>query len=85
MLRTLMQCCPLTLNVWLNDICLQKILSSDTDEEKSLASVSAVLFLVLALQTGLTGNVGDHETFTLNEILYLDHDIFFLYDYYIII
>ena len=31
----------------------------DNDEEKSVASVSAVLFFVLALQTGLTRSVTD--------------------------
>ena len=31
------------------------ILSAESEEEKSVASVSAVLFFVLALQTGLTG------------------------------
>lgn len=33
----------------------QMILRTEDDEEKSVASVSAVLFFVLALQTGLTG------------------------------
>ena len=37
------------------DHLLQAILKSEDDEEKSVASVSAVLFFVLALQTGLTG------------------------------
>ena len=33
----------------------QLSLGTETDEDKSVASVSAVLFFVLALQTGLTG------------------------------
>merc|ERR1712066_241856 len=39
---------------WLGLI-FQMMLSADSEEEKSVASVSAVLFFVLALQTGLTG------------------------------
>ena len=37
----------------------QIILKTEDDEEKSVASVSAVLFFVLALQTGLTGMEGE--------------------------
>eukprot|EP00092_Neocalanus_flemingeri_P058924 GFUD01070322.1.p1 GENE.GFUD01070322.1~~GFUD01070322.1.p1 ORF type:complete len:702 (+),score=207.23 GFUD01070322.1:123-2228(+) len=36
-------------------VVFQIILKTEDDEEKSVASVSAVLFFVLALQTGLTG------------------------------
>ena len=34
---------------------LQVVLAAEHEEDKSVASVSAVLFFVLALQTGLTG------------------------------
>jgi len=43
-----------TLSHWFGVI-FQIILKTEDDEEKSVASVSAVLFFVLALQTGLTG------------------------------
>jgi len=43
-----------TLSHWFG-IIFQIILKTEDDEEKSVASVSAVLFFVLALQTGLTG------------------------------
>ena len=39
---------------WLG-LMFQMMISSECEEEKSVASVSAVLFFVLALQTGLTG------------------------------
>jgi len=39
---------------WLG-VLFQLILKTEDDEDKSVASVSAVLFFVLALQTGLTG------------------------------
>merc|ERR1712013_703624 len=39
---------------WLG-VLFQLILKIEDDEDKSVASVSAVLFFVLALQTGLTG------------------------------
>jgi hypothetical protein len=35
------------------------ILQSEDDEEKSVASVSAILFFVLALQTGVTSLDGE--------------------------
>ena len=34
---------------------VQVVLAAEHEEDKSVASVSAVLFFVLALQTGLTG------------------------------
>jgi len=40
-------------------VVFQIILKTEDDEEKSVASVSAVLFFVLALQTGLTGMEGE--------------------------
>ena len=43
-----------TISHWLG-LVFQLILSQESEEEKSVASVSAVLFFVLALQTGLTG------------------------------
>jgi len=43
-----------SLSHWFGAV-FQVILKTDDDEEKSVASVSAVLFFVLALQTGLTG------------------------------
>jgi len=42
------------LSHWLG-VLFQLILKTEDDEDKSVASVSAVLFFVLALQTGLTG------------------------------
>ena len=44
-----------TVSHWVG-LVFQLILSAESEEEKSVASVSAVLFFVLALQTGLTGN-----------------------------
>ena len=43
-----------TISHWVG-LLFQLILSAESEEEKSVASVSAVLFFVLALQTGLTG------------------------------
>ena len=43
-----------SLSHWLG-IVFQLLLKTEEDDEKSVASVSAVLFFVLALQTGLTG------------------------------
>jgi len=43
-----------TISHWLG-LVFQIILASEHEEDKSVASVSAVLFFVLALQTGLTG------------------------------
>jgi len=43
-----------TLSHWLG-LMFQILLAADHEEDKSVASVSAVLFFVLALQTGLTG------------------------------
>jgi len=43
-----------TISHWLG-LVFHLILSAESEEEKSVASVSAVLFFVLALQTGLTG------------------------------
>jgi len=43
-----------TLSHWFGAV-FQAILKTEDDDEKSVASVSAVLFFVLALQTGLTG------------------------------
>jgi len=43
-----------TISHWLG-LVFQLILASEHEEDKSVASVSAVLFFVLALQTGLTG------------------------------
>lgn len=43
-----------SLSHWLGVI-FQLVLKTEDDEDKSVASVSAVLFFVLALQTGLTG------------------------------
>ena len=52
----------------------QIILKTEDDEEKSVASVSAVLFFVLALQTGLTGMEGEkrfQQVLTNRDALYL--------------
>jgi len=43
-----------SLSHWLG-VLFQIVLKTEDDEDKSVASVSAVLFFVLALQTGLTG------------------------------
>ena len=43
-----------TLSHWLG-LVFQLVLAAEHEEDKSVASVSAVLFFVLALQTGLTG------------------------------
>ena len=43
-----------TLSHWLGAV-FQAMLAAEAEEDKSVASVSAVLFFVLALQTGLTG------------------------------
>lgn len=43
-----------TISHWFG-IVFQMLLKTEDDDEKSVASVSAVLFFVLALQTGLTG------------------------------
>ena len=51
----------------------QIILKTEDDEEKSVASVSAVLFFVLALQTGLTGMEGEkrfQQVLTNRDLLY---------------
>ena len=51
----------------------QIILKTEDDEEKSVASVSAVLFFVLALQTGLTGMEGEkrfQQVLTNRDVLY---------------
>merc|ERR1719411_593445 len=43
-----------TLSHWVGFV-FHLVLSAESEEDKSVASVSAVLFFVLALQTGLTG------------------------------
>ena len=51
----------------------QIILKTEDDEEKSVASVSAVLFFVLALQTGLTGMEGEKR---FQQVRHLEPKIF---------
>ena len=51
----------------------QIILKTEDDEDKSVASVSAVLFFVLALQTGLTGMEGEkrfQQVLTSRDVVY---------------
>ena len=57
----------------------QIILKTEDDEEKSVASVSAVLFFVLALQTGLTGMEGEkrfQQVLTSRDVVYFSSSQF---------